>query len=742
MRSLKVDSFEPPFRLWRDSPLAIGEPRLWREANQKSMKHLTVLFSLTLLHASTQGQFSKPAIITANTSDVKSITDHSPVMSQACHGSAMADSQQDWAINLHRLSPSHDVPDPEGLKQIKSDKLEQKLEAETQSTLAGEAGSRTVTPVVGINFLGNEMHSGSPPDNTIAVSNGGLIVAVDNATIEYYNTSGQYLMIREEHSDFFNDATLTSTLYDPRVIYDSGSDRFIFVLLHGNSSGTSKVLVSFSKTNDPQDGWWVYQFPGNPLSDGSWFDYPNIAVSNNELYVTGNLFFNSGNFNTAVVYQIDKADGFAGGSIDWQYWQPNGFTLVPLPWGQQGNYGPGILLVSSASNGDNQITVWDLTDDLSGSPQLNAYTYNVSAYSPPGYALQQGSSDVLDNGDCRVQNGFYLNNYIHFTLTDDYTSGYGGLFYCRINISNGNVQDETFGLSGYDYAFPSVGSFASSTSDNSVMISCLRSASNIYPETRVVNCDNLFDWSTSVEVKAGETYVDILGSTERWGDFSTICRKHNASQPTLWMSGCFGDNNFYVNHGYSAWIAEIKGSAGGVAPVANFVGNPTSGNAPLIVNFTDQSTNSPSQWSWSFTGGTPPTSASQNPTITYLLPGTYTVSLTSTNAFGNDTEQKNNYIQVGPGTGISDPLTTDVKVFPNPVRDLVFIEFELVEPGHLDILLIDVAGKLIKTLHNDLGRTGKHELSFNKGVLEAGTYFVVINHNEKPFHREKIVVLD
>jgi hypothetical protein len=76
------------------------------------------------------------------------------------------------------------------------------------------------------------------------------------------------------------------------------------------------------------------------------------------------------------------------------------------------------------------------------------------------------------------------------------------------------------------------------------------------------------------------------------------------------------------------------------------------------------------------------------------------------------------------------------------MRDMVVLEFQLVATGHLSIILVDGNGKLVRTLHEDLGRTGKHRVSFNKGALDAGTYFVIINQDEKPLHREKIVVVD
>jgi PKD repeat protein len=55
------------------------------------------------------------------------------------------------------------------------------------------------------------------------------------------------------------------------------------------------------------------------------------------------------------------------------------------------------------------------------------------------------------------------------------------------------------------------------------------------------------------------------------------------------------------------------------------------------VTFTDGSTGVPTSWSWSFPGGTPSTSTLPNPTVTYSSAGTYSATLTVTNAGGNNT---------------------------------------------------------------------------------------------------------
>ncbi len=79
-----------------------------------------------------------------------------------------------------------------------------------------------------------------------------------------------------------------------------------------------------------------------------------------------------------------------------------------------------------------------------------------------------------------------------------------------------------------------------------------------------------------------------------------------------------------------------------VALVANFWGSPRSGDVPLNVTFTDISTETPTEWNWSFGDGT--YSNQQNPVHIYSEAGNYTVTLTASNAAGSDTIPKNNYI--------------------------------------------------------------------------------------------------
>jgi PKD repeat protein len=84
----------------------------------------------------------------------------------------------------------------------------------------------------------------------------------------------------------------------------------------------------------------------------------------------------------------------------------------------------------------------------------------------------------------------------------------------------------------------------------------------------------------------------------------------------------------------------------GSPPVADFNAISTTICAGTQAVFSDLSTGAPTQWLWTFTGGTPSSSTSQNPIITYNTPGVYDVSLTATNANGSDGETRIGYITV------------------------------------------------------------------------------------------------
>jgi PKD repeat protein len=93
------------------------------------------------------------------------------------------------------------------------------------------------------------------------------------------------------------------------------------------------------------------------------------------------------------------------------------------------------------------------------------------------------------------------------------------------------------------------------------------------------------------------------------------------------------------------------------APVAGFSADPASGDAPLFVQFTDESTGDITGYAWDFENDGVTDSTEQNPSHVYDIAGTYTVSLTVTGPGGADDETKTALITV------TEPLAKPVANF-------------------------------------------------------------------------------
>lgn len=135
---------------------------------------------------------------------------------------------------------------------------------------------------------------------------------------------------------------------------------------------------------------------------------------------------------------------------------------------------------------------------------------------------------------------------------------------------------------------------------------------------------------------------DLPDQTENFMDY--------AACPNMFTIQQAAEMNSILSNERSALLASTGcSSQTGGAPVADFVGNPTSGTPGTNVQFTDLSTNSPTQWAWNFGDGG--TATTQNPSHTYNAVGLYTVTLTATNGTGSDGETKTNYINISTGGG-------------------------------------------------------------------------------------------
>lgn len=84
-------------------------------------------------------------------------------------------------------------------------------------------------------------------------------------------------------------------------------------------------------------------------------------------------------------------------------------------------------------------------------------------------------------------------------------------------------------------------------------------------------------------------------------------------------------------------------------PEARFMASSVYGPAPLPVTFTDFSINNPDRWTWNFGDGMG--SSQKSPVHVFATPGNYTVSLTVSSAFGNQSASRTIRVEAPAATG-------------------------------------------------------------------------------------------
>jgi len=164
-------------------------------------------------------------------------------------------------------------------------------------------------------------------------------------------------------------------------------------------------------------------------------------------------------------------------------------------------------------------------------------------------------------------------------------------------------------------------------------------------------------------------------------------------------------------------LLALAGAALASPPAADFEADIRQGGTPVTVQFTDLSTGAPTTWAWTFGDGG--TASAQNPVHTYETAGTFTVSLTATNADGSDTETKVGYIIVGAyphfGTNTLGCYFDDDGVFEDGQELVNEQEYSMNSPFTLRFVLSDCSQLSI----------GGFEFAWRFDPEPTGAYFII-----------------
>jgi PKD repeat protein len=181
---------------------------------------------------------------------------------------------------------------------------------------------------------------------------------------------------------------------------------------------------------------------------------------------------------------------------------------------------------------------------------------------------------------------------------------------------------------------------------------------------RRIIADEYFSSNELVFIASNNTvYYKLVGNAS-W----TIFNQNLPSRTSVIDLSIYNDSTAntilrVATYGRGVWQSPISGLH---ELSANFASNNSSPCQGVAVQFSDLSTGNPISWSWTFPGGTPASSTSENPIVTYTASGTYDVTLTCADGSTNSTLTKTAYIST---VGSNLPLTEDFEGAGYPPAD-------------------------------------------------------------------------
>lgn len=673
-------------------------------------------------------------------------------------------------VNPKQLEPGFntsikniEAPNPNG-DRYKDFLLRQKMEAKKKyprkqsvlntkqhKTVAIQPTVNRGFPIVESLFDGrvqNVYAGGIPNDDALAVSNGGIVVAGINSAIYAYDTNTDTTLFK---TNLLKLAAIGvggglggGNYYDPKLLYDEAADRFILVFLKDNDSINSRIVIAFSSTNNPTDPWNVYALPGNPLNSGRWTDFPAINITNNELFITGNLIVPGVSwqvgFDGSVIWQVDKQAGYQNAS------NLSARLYSNIRYG--GKYIRNLHCVQGTESATAEQYFmsnrnFDVSNDtlfllkISGTADEPSTQLEINVgLATPNYGVppnaRQADTDTssaasgLQTNDGRVLGALTNGDWIQYVSTTmNPATGLAAIYHGYISnpsdftkpfISDGTI----LGDDSLDFGYPNLAFTGNEPCDDEVIIGFNYASPTQFPGYGFMYKQNYGGFLPFTRVVEGETFTDRQnGTAERWGDYFGIQRKFN-EPGKVWMSGYYTYDQ--GNRGINAtWISEIlAGDSLQLNVVITESGNTDFGEGYL--NFTPY-------------GSIPP----------------YTIVVDDDTlngfAYGGVSAGDTILVEVYDGYGcvVSNTIIAKKKannldgIFPNPTRASIISQFQVPKAGEITAVISDMRGNTVKKLVETNVTAGLTELQFDLAPLRVGRYVLTVFQNEETIYTESFI---
>ena len=410
--------------------------------------------------------------------------------------------------------------------------------------------SSTVSPVSGVpplilaRFQGISQTDWWPPDPVVAAGPRHIIAAA-NKEFRIMSRDGSVLETIDARA-WYSDLLPGCIPYDPRVLYDHFTGRYI-MLWHDRvlTPPSSHLLLSVSTSDDPTGQWVSYKFRGDVLGSEpteTWADNGCLGFDSTGVYIVTNQFTfdKSNSTDSVIVKRIHKSELYSehAQEIGWTDFSiSQAFCVRPAVV-----YGPTdafYLLEATSSRWAFGLVKLYRLEDGPGGARLT-YTYvPVSPYKDPPNPGQLGGGRPLHCGWGYIHSEVQLRNgllHAAFSIENPLATEFSALRYLCINTSTKTAtQDITFGSPGHWYFFPAV----AANQDGDVAITFARSGNDEYAGT-------FFTWRSAtdrpelrpaVPIQPGRAnYQQFIRGANRWGDYSGAAVDPN-DNTSFWLTG-------------------------------------------------------------------------------------------------------------------------------------------------------------------------------------------------------------
>jgi hypothetical protein len=580
---------------------------------------------------------------------------------------------------------------------------------------------------------------GIPNDNTLAVSNGGILLAAINSLVYAYDLDNDTIVFPNGSLSLraiAGGGSATDNYFDPKLIYDELTDRFILVFLKNSDPATNGYIVAFSSSNSPLDPWNTYFLSGNPLNNDRWTDFPAISLSGGMLYITGNLIIDTAptwqeGFDGSVIWKVNTAKGYAGEEeIDSELFSDiryNGRFIRNLHPVQGARGQAEQVFFMSNRNFDlenDTLFLLQLKPSPEGDTLLEIRQSQTDVpYGMPPNGRQQDTDPTdptggLQTNDARVLGAILLNDEIKFVAnTINPETGYSSIYYGNVTNPTGDfsITGTILGDSILDYGYPNIAFAGNENCDAEVMIGFNYSSPDSFPGVACKYVANDGRISETLILKEGENYVDRLtGTYERWGDYLGFQTRFN--QPgKVYSSGYFG----MLNRKNATWVNEIF-SPDTTQIYASITQEGMASTCSGILRANVSQGIPPYQYFWNSQEG----DSEFNQACDGVPVNLRVVDARGCSAIVDFTPQSQGAFGV---------------VYPNPFTNQINYQFSLEQDTKLEVFIYDASGKLVSELIKSNAKKGLNELQFFLDPLAEGIYFIRIFTDGEEVFSERII---